>query len=121
MDYKSLYRRIRTLEQDVDAGVKKLVKSKFEGVSTYQPKPQGGAQNGPPFVSKPYEPTLMALEEARTMILTSTNYIIKEIDKIIAKPEQAVAEPPTPLPCQCPLIFKQYLPIGVPVDWSESE
>ncbi|KAE8400807.1 hypothetical protein BDV37DRAFT_286304 [Aspergillus pseudonomiae] len=107
MDYKSLYRRIRILEQNVDAGVKKLAKSKLEGVSTYQPKPQGGAKKGPSFVSKPYEPTLMALEEARTMILISTNYIIKEIDKIIAKPEQAVAEPPTPLPCQYPLIFKQ--------------
>ena len=32
MDYKSLYRRIRILEQNVDAGVKKLVKSKFEGI-----------------------------------------------------------------------------------------
>ncbi|KAI9924691.1 hypothetical protein MW887_006543 [Aspergillus wentii] len=98
LDYKNIYKHARLLEADVDEGTKTLKQSTF---SETPEAPEG-------HVKKPFPATLTGLESAKLSIRKMMNAIVKEVDEITKKPELASGD--RDLPCQSPVIFKQYLP-----------
>ncbi|KAG2421936.1 hypothetical protein HFD88_005912 [Aspergillus terreus] len=123
MDYKNIYKQIRNLEQDFGAGVRRLKKTELPGKLGVAPDESTGDTSKGSLesdaVTQPYEPTLTALEKAKGFVRYSLHQIVLEVDTITANPDVA-GKRAADLPCQCPLIFKQYLPIGVPVSIAES-
>lgn len=63
-----------------------------------------------PFVKEPFPATLTGLESAKFYIGRMMNLIVKEVDFITKEP--GLASDDRELPCQCPLILKQYLPVS---------
>lgn len=62
------------------------------------------------FVTEPLPATLTGLEFAKFYIRRMMNLIVKEVDLITKEP--GLASDDRQLPCQCPLIFKQCLPVS---------
>ncbi|KAK6814232.1 hypothetical protein RU639_010111 [Aspergillus parasiticus] len=116
LDYKNIYKDIRLAEGDLDSGKKKFQMSTPEGI-LYSETNGTGQNNTPPahIVTEPFPPTLVGFESAKRYIRQNMNLIVKEVDEIKKKPDRASED--RPLPCQSPIIFKQYLP--VPKELSE--
>ncbi|ODM15566.1 hypothetical protein SI65_09169 [Aspergillus cristatus] len=109
LDYKNIYKDIRFLEADVDSKTKKLEKSTFNETPEHSETP---------FAKEPFPATLTGLESAKFYIRRMMNLIVKDVDLITKEP--GLASDDRQLPCQCPLIFKHYLPIGVPINEAHS-
>ncbi|KAE8347027.1 hypothetical protein BDV24DRAFT_174589 [Aspergillus arachidicola] len=120
LDYKNIYKDIRFSEADLASGKKEFQASTYSGRFVYNARqtcannaePNGTEENDTPpahIATKPFAPTLAGFESAKLYIRRNMNLIVKEVDEIKKKPDRASED--RPLPCQSPIIFKQYLPV----------
>ncbi|KAE8314344.1 hypothetical protein BDV41DRAFT_575903 [Aspergillus transmontanensis] len=110
LDYKNIYKEIRLSEGDLASGKKEFEASTVKA-STYS-ESDGTRKDDTPqahIATKPFDPTLAGFESAKRYIRQNMNLIVKEVDEIKKSPGRASED--RPLPCQSPIIFKQYLPV----------
>ncbi|RAQ49620.1 hypothetical protein AFGD_002174 [Aspergillus flavus] len=110
LDYKNIYKEIRLSEGDLASGKKEFEASTVKA-STYS-ESDGTKKDDTPqahIATAPFAPTLAGFESAKSYIRRNMNLIVREVDEIKKNPDRASED--RPLPCQSPVIFKQYLPV----------
>ncbi|KAJ5360779.1 hypothetical protein N7517_009970 [Penicillium concentricum] len=122
LDYKNVHMKIRLLQVDVVNGVKELKKSNFsdksKAVETAMDSDEGQDTRNSISITAPMDATLASLETAQQYVRRQMDLIVKKVDAITVDPTLAGGD--CDLPCQSPLIFQLYLPIGVPIGESKS-
>ncbi|UCK58888.1 hypothetical protein AFCA_001724 [Aspergillus flavus] len=140
LDYKNIYKEIRLSEGDLASGKKEFEastakestgkentskestgkESTYSGRSIYNSRhacannaeSDGTRKDATPqahIATEPFAPTLAGFESAKCYIRRNMNLVVREVDEIKKNPDRASED--RPLPCQSPIIFKQYLPV----------
>ncbi|KDE76856.1 hypothetical protein AO1008_02649 [Aspergillus oryzae 100-8] len=125
LDYKNIYKEIRLSEGDLASGKKEFEASTAKestgkentskestGKESTYSESDGTRKDATPqahIATEPFAPTLAGFESAKCYIRRNMNLIVREVDEIKKNPDRASED--RPLPCQSPIIFKQYLPV----------
>ncbi|KAF2805525.1 uncharacterized protein BDZ99DRAFT_450125 [Mytilinidion resinicola] len=137
LDYKTIAKNLQILAYDFSAGAQTLVEAPAakKAIEEKQSKETDSINSddmvpvsrqdtvqgatAPLRITEPYPATLQGLESARQVVRFMLNRIVGEVDAVTRNPDLATDEKRR-LPYMSPFLFKEYLPVGVPVPSAES-